>query len=57
MYLADFIIFDDFRAPQAFGGCVAAACGFGSLKKSMPLYFWSVYLVDLVELLETVATV
>ena len=27
MYLADFVIFNDFRAPQALCGCVAAACG------------------------------
>ena len=27
MYLADFVVFNDFRAPQALCGCVAAACG------------------------------
>jgi len=27
MYLADVVIFNDFRAPQALCGCVAAACG------------------------------
>ena len=37
MHLADFVIFNDFRAPKALCGCVAAACGASaSSKKTRP---------------------
>ena len=40
MYLADFVIFNDFRAPQALCGCVAAACGASApSKKTRPWIF------------------
>ena len=33
MYLVDFVIFNDFRAPQALCVCVAAACGASATSK------------------------
>ena len=48
MYLVYFVIFNDFRAPQALCGCVSCLRRFGSLRKNTPLEFWSMYLVDFV---------
>ena len=47
-YLVDFVIFNDFRAPQALCGCVSCLRRFGSLRKNTPLELWSMYLVHFV---------
>ena len=52
MYLVDFVIFNDFRAPQALCGCVSYLRRFGSLRKNPFLDCWSMYCVNVVDFVD-----
>ena len=50
MYLAGFVIFNDFRAPKPFAAVSQLPAALRLPKKKTPREFWSMYLVDLVDL-------
>ena len=50
IYLAEFVIFNDFRLPSPLRLCRSCPRGFCFLEQNMPLDLWSMYLVDFVDL-------